>query len=76
MSEPPFDDDEDRDAIVARRRLFVAAALAGLASLGLEACKSPSGAGPDGGKKPKEVAPEPCLAVPLVEPDASVDGGK
>jgi hypothetical protein len=61
-------DDEDREAILARRNRFVSAALAGLAGASLVAAcggevSTPSDAG----------SPQPCLS-PMAEPDASRDG--
>jgi hypothetical protein len=79
-------DDEDRDAILARRNRFVSAALAGLAGASLVAAcggevSTPNDAGspqpclsptaqPDAGN---DSAPQPCLS-PL-PPDAGQDAG-
>ena len=66
-------DEEDREAILARRAVFIASAIAGLAGIGCS----------DGKPTPclsatvLDVPPQPCLSPPPMQPDAgaTIDGG-
>jgi hypothetical protein len=69
------DDDRDRDAILARRQKFVAAALAGLAATGTSACyESHTPGDADAGRRDagRDTGPSVCLGAPF---DAGVDSG-
>ncbi len=75
-----MNDEEAKKRILARRALFVAAALSGGATAGLAcdghpfACLEPAAIDAGGGPKPP---PSPCLSTPVLVPDAgaTIDSG-
>ena len=76
---PPFDDDEDREAILARRKRFIASALAGLAMVSSANCSTsqtclsialPEDAQEDvtdasDAADAPDTTPQPCLSLPI-----------